>query len=272
MDFVDSLLQKDANSALRQVNKQYDDGVDLYIWTMELTKYLRDLLFILSDAHEGIVDVTDEVFSRMEEQACKYEAPEIVFMIEAFMKAQNAIKSSFIPQLPLELAVVTICENPQNYGGGGSSSDAGPENGSDSGSSDRSKPSARDFSVSEDELGSKWQDVLKNSIKHNHSVNALLKATRVVSIEDGYVNLEVFYSFHKERLESTKNRQIVEKVVEEVFGAPLILKCMLAERPKSSKKASERETGELTDYNVAVPSDVKVDDTVLDVFDGNLPL
>src|SRR3989344_3258806 len=46
VDFVDSLIKKDTNSALRMVNKLFEEGIDLFTWSLELAKYLRDLLFI----------------------------------------------------------------------------------------------------------------------------------------------------------------------------------------------------------------------------------
>jgi hypothetical protein len=78
----------------------------------------------------------------------------------------------------------------------------------------------------------------------------------------------VFYDFHKERLESTKTRKIVEQALKDILGIDLRIKCKVnGNRPK---KAGEKETGELTDLNVIVPS--AKSGNALDLFDGGLPL
>ena len=85
--------------------------------------------------------------------------------------------------------------------------------------------------------------------------------------------LEVQFEFHKDRLSYSKNRKIAKKVFLEVFEAPLTFDCRLAPRKPSKKKS--RETGNLTDFNLVVPSSnasVEIDESLLDVFDGGLPL
>lgn len=291
VSFVDALIKQDANLALKLVNSLYDDGVDLHVWTMELVKYLRDLLFISVHAQEGLLDVTQEIYSNMEEQSAKLTSKEVVSIIELLIKAQNEIKSSPIPQLPLELAVVSICNDftepadntkkalPKNPSPikdvDVESTELDGENDVDE-SSDNEE-SGEEVTTTEvahvefEELEKNWADVLKASKKYNNSVSALLKSCKLISIEGKTIMLEVFYSFHKERIETPKNRTIVEQSVEEVFGFLPIISCSLSKEKPQSKGL--KETGELTDYNVAVPvqSDVS-DGSLLDVFDGGLPI
>ena len=296
--FVDSIFMKNTSAAIRQVNKLYEDGIDLHTWSLELLKYLRDLLFISADAHEGLVDVSNDVLADMKVQAAKLNSQKVVEMIEAFSKATNEIKLSSIAQLPLELAIVTLCEGgglheapvkagePVGLAGGG-----GKTGGSKSGGMGRSgagmvrissstlkiskaaketKKSKSKLSVKFEDIQSAWQDVLKGVINHNHGVQALLKATKPIEISGSSLVIEVFYKFHKERLESVRNRQIVEDVLSEIFGEPISLQLKLSsERPQPKSKY---ETGELTDMNIKVASDISSSDSILDVFDGNLPL
>ena len=37
----------------------------------------------------------------------------------------------------------------------------------------------------------------------------------------------MFYPFHKDKLEEQKNREIIEKVLKKVYGADLILRCVI---------------------------------------------
>lgn len=262
VDLVDHLLKCDSNLAIKQINKLYNDGVDMYLWTVELTKYLRDLLFIATDSYEGLVDVTDDVLSKMEEQSSKFDVGELVRILEIFIEAQNSIKGSFITQLPVELAIVKACsllnsESPKEIEN--NTTENRSINELEKGNpSNKGKSSDIDIKL----IKEKWGEVLKAAGPHNSSVKALLKSTRPKEISEDVVVLEVFYKFHKERLETTKNKKIVEMVIEKVFSVPMSIKCILTD--KNPEKKDKKAVGELTDYNVVVPAN--------EVFDGSLPL
>jgi len=250
IDFVSMVLSCETQDAIRFVNTLYNDGIDLYVWTLGLVMYLRDLLFISTDAYKDLLDVTDAVFSGMEEQANKLTPKEVVALIELFVKAQNDIKSTSVPQLPLEIAVINAC--PDSI-----------EHKVESKSPQIQQPSKNYASnTSLSEIESKWSDVIKTSFVHNNSIHALLSSCKPVALKGSKLLLEVSYKFHKERMEITKNMKIVEDVLTEVFGSTITYSCVVGEPKK--KPAMD-----LTDYNVAVPAGK---DDILEVFDGALPL
>jgi len=122
-----------------------------------------------------------------------------------------------------------------------------------------------------DQINEKWNDILEKVKELNSTVQALLKSGKPCGITGKFIIVEVYFSFHKERLESNKNRVIVEKALEELFGIPLSIKCELSSN--KPKHLSDREVGVLTDHNVVVPGGEKFDrDKVLTMLDGGLPL
>ena len=56
-----------------------------------------------------------------------------------------------------------------------------------------------------------------------------MRATRPGKIRDGVLVLEVFYKFHKERLEEAKNRKIVNAGLAVALGEEIEFECVLAE-------------------------------------------
>jgi len=64
----------------------------------------------------------------------------------------------------------------------------------------------------------------------NHSVQALLRACRLLDFDGKDLKLEVFYKFHKERLETEKCRQIVEQVTGQILETPVRLVCVLGQK------------------------------------------
>ena len=59
-----------------------------------------------------------------------------------------------------------------------------------------------------------------------------MRATRPKSVKGNILLLEVFYPFHKDRLEESKNRKIVEEGISKVFGVDLGFECVLAKNKK----------------------------------------
>ena len=123
-----------------------------------------------------------------------------------------------------------------------------------------------------EDIKTNWKRVQKVAGKHNQSVKALLMSAKPTHVQSNTVVLEVAYSFHKERLESSKNKNVVEAVLQEVFEKELTLSCVLGEKP-AKKTAKSGLSGDLTDRNVAVPADapIEIDDNLLGMFDGGLP-
>ena len=97
----------------------------------------------------------------------------------------------------------------------------------------------------------------------------MLNLCKPIRLEGKSIIVEVFYPFHKERLESASTRKLIAGLSKEVFGVDLNFKCVLSkEKPK---KFSKDESGKLTDLNVINPKNVN-EKSILDVFDGGLPM
>jgi DNA polymerase III subunit gamma/tau len=277
-DFVDLIRQNQVSQAIKQVNKVYDEGVDLYVWMGELVKYLRDLLFISAEADEGLVDVTVDQYSKMREQAMELGTMELVKILNAFTKAHAEIKGSFITQLPVELAIVEICAEESMDEGPEEREPVAPDKDTRKTVEDRTVEQVKKRGKEEETpdgveeidvevidiriVEEKWPVILEKVIGYNHSIQALLKSAMPISSENGFIIIEVSYLFHKERLELPKNRKIVEGVFSDVLGTPSRLKFRLSKNPPAKTN--------LTDYNVVIPS--AGDDAALDIFDGELPL
>jgi len=110
---------------------------------------------------------------------------------------------------------------------------------------------------------SKWDNFIKQSRELNHSLTALLTSSKPVRVEGNFLVLEVFYPFHKERLESARTRKLLETLSETIYGVALSVKCVISNtKPKKS---------DLTDMNITVPANVD-NKSILEAFDGGLPI
>ena len=83
-----------------------------------------------------------------------------------------------------------------------------------------------------DKIVELWGNVLLSVKPFNHSVEAFLRAARPVELEGRKLVLEVFYPFHKDRLEEPRNRKIVEEGLLKTLGVELAFECILGKNKK----------------------------------------
>lgn len=296
-DFVKSLWDKDTKGSLSIVDATFDDGIDLYVWVGELLRYVRSMLLLKSGFSTDALDFPEELFED-KKLLESIDIPWLVLVVEQISLAHAQIKMAYLPQLPLEIAVLNIIGQQGNSLAvksepvptdppisGGSTTKAfkiSPEK-SPSAAKERKESTKESTRVTVetdvveealftlDQINEKWNDILNKVKEINSTVQALLKAGKPFGVNGKFILIEVYYSFHKERLESNKNRVIVEKALNELFGIPLSIKCELSNN--KPKHLSDREVGVLTDHNVVVPGGEKFDrDKVLSMLDGGLPL
>lgn len=258
-----SLAEQDVKAALLEIDRVVNFGADLEIYTQGLLENLRWLLLKKSG-----LDVLEDEDSQMKEIEGKFEKVDLLRLINLFAKAALEIKTSTITQLPLELAVIEWNETNQKPSippFSEARDDTKKEIVNDfrslndqpiQKSDDNSKVSQTAdqnsskgaFSASSglEDILEKWDELLAGVRPLNHSVEALLRAARPIKLDGPNLTLEVFYKFHKERLETEKCRLIVEEIAGQLLGLPIRLKCILGEKKNDfieTKVEEEQETG-----------------------------
>ncbi len=306
INFLDSLSTGEVAECLRILNKSFDDGVDIYVWVGEFISYLRTLLFVKAGVLEVLDDESDTIVEAAKRQASQLDFNFLVTTIERFLKAQSEIKTTQVPQLPVEIAVIS-------YNNGNDSNSTAKETQNVAPilkttpatdvkpkveskpllmkkfqlKSDKPKPAEIIVDAPTDakkkikaiditEIENKWDDIVGYVDKLNSTIATLLRNSKAVEASDNGIELEVAYAFHKDRLESPKNKRLVETAIEAILGCPQYISCRLnTEKPrKTYSDKNERETGNLTDRNIVAPlnAPVQFSGNVLDIFDGGLPL
>ncbi len=207
--FIKLLRDEDTKGALEFINKMTEEGVSPRSFIERCVEELREKLLETMDKS-------------------------VLPMIEGLEKAYERSKTSAVPQLPLEIFVIENSSSKSQIPVKIQNSNIQipkPEilkpvkHGSGKGKYKLEDAQAR------------WPDILKAVKPHNHSVEALLRSTRPVDYDGDTLTLEVFYKFHKDKLETDKCRQIVEMAVGEVFGTdPARLVLNLGQRLQPAKE------------------------------------
>ncbi len=208
-ELLATIMAKDVDKSLTLINDYSNSGGNT-----------KDLLDQLEEALRLIVLET--------------KSRESVKLAKLLMEARSSLPKTAIAQLPLELVVIEWCEEE------GLASAEAPAS-QDKKKEDLSEPVVPQAApLNTSDLNSDvWSKIIQVAGSKNISLEALLRSSKPKGIDGSTLNLAVYYSFHKERLEVEQYRSILEKVITEVTGLnnPKI-KCFLEEPPAPLTKAA----------------------------------
>ncbi len=117
--FVDFLCQKKTFKAINFLNEISEKGSDLQEFSKSLINYLRQILILKIIESNSLLNSTKqqlwgagwtkEELMKLQTQAAVLKESQIQKILNIFLEAQNKMRYSPIPQLPLELAIIESC-------------------------------------------------------------------------------------------------------------------------------------------------------------------
>jgi len=265
--FFEFLLKKDTGRAIEWLHEKADKGINLKGFTEKILSTLHSSLLKKTT---GILLNEDQINPSLE----KFSVNELRNLILLFSKAYLDMKQTFIPELPLELLIIEWGEDKPDQNQDkdsdkiteilksrntdeSSKKNDDVTNDKDIDARDKKKSDAKVNNTEEkeksDELPSLlsnekivmlWPKILQKVKPFNHSVEALLRSSRPLVLEEECLTIEVFYKFHKERLEQPKVLELLSETISEVLGVKIRVKCILGEK-KISQKNVKNPTNDL---------------------------
>jgi len=106
---VDLILERKKKEAINFLNDIFSKGKDPQEFARSLISYLRQILILQINVDfidEAIGAFTKEEKEKIQQQVKSFKEDGLRTALRLFLKAENEMKYSFIPQLPLELAVI----------------------------------------------------------------------------------------------------------------------------------------------------------------------
>ncbi|GBE16261.1 DNA polymerase III subunit tau [bacterium BMS3Abin15] len=251
-DTASALLEKNVSLALSLINKLFEDGYDLEVFSKSLLNYLRQLMLVSIDpelSKNFSFELTPEQTEKLKELSQKSTTEEILKIIDSIAENQNKIKSSFIAQLPLEIAIVKAVNHEniktqehKNIKIKGPLLPKGEDvRRTDEGKKEINKQSDKvpkksisntrssDSDISIDDVKDNWNKLLEDIRPHNHSLNALLLNCQPASVESNVVKIAVKYSFYKDKLNEEQNKLTIEKVLGNILNSDVRIKALSEE-------------------------------------------
>ena len=263
------IVCKNASEAVKFINQIVSDGVDLNQFSADLVDVSRKMLLFKVD--ESLANLSLEYDDASEREfreiADKLKVEEILKMIEVFLAKKQEIKSSAIPQFPLELAVVELSYGVSREG----AKDLAPEIKlppktntvfvKKEISSEAEKKTEAEVSVIAnpqpifggeekllnldiDTIKERWDNVISKVSDYNASLPITVRLSRPLAISGNALKLGTNFKFHKDRLAELKNKMLLEKVLEEVFGARIMISAEVVKDEEAVKEEEVRGAAE----------------------------
>lgn len=91
--------------------------------------------------------------------------------------------------------------------------------------------------VSVEDIKKRWENFVVEVKPFNNHLYAFLENAVVVGFNEGVLTLDVPFSFHKDRIEIPKSREVISQVFKKVFGQTCKVVCNVNEEMKVSKKS-----------------------------------
>ncbi len=112
---IDFILEKKGTEAINFLNEIIKKGNDIQEFSKSLINYLRQCLIFkivgLQNKEDQIITgFTEEEFEKFQIQARAFEEKELNYILNLFLEAEDKMKYSPIPQLPLELVIIEITQ------------------------------------------------------------------------------------------------------------------------------------------------------------------
>ncbi|MDP3245248.1 MAG: DNA polymerase III subunit gamma/tau [bacterium] len=255
LDFLSRIFNNQAKEAIETLNHLVMDGIDLSQFSLDIVEVLRKMILLKARVGAQSVfsfDLEEELEKRLKEASANISMGRLLFLIELFLRKQQDLKNTVIPQLPLELAVVEAVEAIDNSSG---EPKVSPPPATVKEEKIINQPLIKkievkatpvlkekeeettetgnglDKTVNFEEIKQGWQKFLAAVQKENPSLPFILKLSEPKSLENNKLKIGVAYAFHRDRLNEEKNRAFMEKILFEQFGARLKIEGVLMEKP-----------------------------------------
>ncbi len=112
LNFLTLILTDQPGKAINYLNQLVEDGVDLEVFIKEFVELVRKLILIKSEARKAEwFDLPNKLLNQIKEIIGHVNMGKLAQIVKFFLQALIEIKNSPIVQLPIELAIVQLCES-----------------------------------------------------------------------------------------------------------------------------------------------------------------
>lgn len=254
INFLEALSRKDAPLAIKMINDISGSGVNLKNFLNDLIELLRKM--ILNKVSDSLssslgLDLNEKLEIKINNVNKNFSLESLVSITEELMLALKELPNSFIPQMPIELAIINISHTDSSNIMSSFEPIKNISSPTIKGASNIEKKdnvSKKNISgINLDEIESRWPEFLNKLKPLNHSLSFVLQSCNIDGVNGKKICLSFKYKFHKDRLDSPEIKKIIEGVLRDVYKTDLSIEALVDENIKAKKDNNNKNGGEVID-------------------------
>ncbi len=233
VDFIETIGQNNASAGVEMINKFVDEGVDLGHFVEDTVSVMRSMLFAKLGGLEQVAHEFDsEIAERIKAMLENFSTTTLSKGINLLLEARRQVRLEKIPQLPLELAVVELCQVEEQTKEFKNVKTEEPVQEKPVPKEEKEKPNPKvqvredNLEVDLDAIKLRWNEVFNLIAESNGSLPLILQSTEIISLEQGRLQLGFQFSFHADMINEIKNCRKIEEAAEQVFGSKIIIEAV----------------------------------------------
>jgi len=268
IEILDTIQAGDTKAGLEHIQRALDSGSDPRQFARQIVDYLRKLLLIRMGNPSQVEDSAD-VKAQMARHAQGFEVPELLRVIKIFNNASVDARLSWQPTLPLEMALIEAVIKPTSGPGAAAlleasiqkapvqtvlyqdsppqavspqvvpaqkkapAVQASPPEGEVAQPAPKVAEPAPEAGVTLETVSPKWRQVIAAVQQNSPNTAALLRSGKLLGVKDGVI----YYGLSevlKSKLEKNENLDAIHQALEQVLGAKVPFRCVVASGKQSA--------------------------------------
>jgi DNA polymerase III subunit gamma/tau len=225
---LENLVNGNAVKSLDLISELDSKGINLQQFVASVLEMLRD---ILVKKLRGTL--------KQEEYSFAYDLDnrEVLHMINLFIQAERNMKMASNQSLVLEMIIPSVITEEKE--------DIKPKEEKDKviksvapklEEGPREKKGSKNSKLTFKTVEKSWKKIVEAIKPANGHLFAFLDSANLVALEDGKLKLEVPFEFHKERIESHKSQEAIERIMKDFFGESCRVVCEVNENVKKKRR------------------------------------
>ncbi|MFA6512417.1 MAG: DNA polymerase III subunit gamma/tau [Patescibacteria group bacterium] len=230
------LVHNETASAVQLLRETIEQGTNVSYFTKSLVQFLRGVLLRKVDAslqHDALLGLTKTQQEELDHILDVVTPQYLVHILDAFLAAAKDIDATYVPELPLEMAIVeltTATEGTQSMELPAARDAKAPAAVSAPAQSTNPKKQstqkAKDADVSKKKargavsaaILQQWNALVDRIQKENTGLALILNVVHPIGVEGDTLTLACRYRFHAERLAEPSVQTYLQNIIEEVTG------------------------------------------------------
>jgi DNA polymerase-3 subunit gamma/tau len=221
-----------------------DSGSDPRQFSRQIVDYLRNLLLIRMGNPDD-VNAPNEIKSLMTDHAQSFQVDDLLEVIRSFNQAANDARISWQPTLPLELALIGSLEkkvDSEKKPAVKVAKETKPRTSSTTQSGTRKTTPPKASQIKEESpqaqvtgsgsltnnVADHWREILSLVRQRSPQIQALLNSCKPLGVDKGVLILGFNGEFAKSKMEQGDNIDVIRKVIEQVIGEALPIRCVIS--------------------------------------------